>query len=659
MKTFANLLIGLFSVAVAAFLFTGCDDDDTSGNRLTELTYSDGEVALGQAYVSARPSVYAVGTPSFDLVRVKHNGTVLNDQTLMTIDASTGVITAVAVDDPEGIGEYLASVRVTDNGGSTLYDDAFRLVVKGILFGDTKVSRGEEKTFPVEGAYFVQEKGTVFSLVLPEGKTAEDYKGISIDPENCALVVDGTAEAGLYPISVGVKNQTNPEGTVFSDLATLIVESEPYGLAYDPARVTLVTSEGHVSAAPTVRAASETDGETVTYALANNFDGQFSIDAATGVISLPEENALPGEYKSYKLSVDVTNSLGTVTFTDVYEVILDPDKPIDPITGVSYPDAFPVELGPGEAWTSGRPTVTGAAIGVRYALVGAPEGVTIDERTGVISMAAGHRMPFAEDNKLTVSVKNSGMDEGFEAQVGDFFVNPVLWAVDLGTNSSSDATTNSGILNMDRYSFSGQIQSNQGKPETKPTTIQVKNAFGKAANPTVNGIVGVDFVGVNTSNTWPGNTNQNNDWLVSSEFLIPATSFHPAVQFNFLNQYGTDAQNILELYIVEINASNVYVKGEEAQDDRGMDAVPSDLPWVALATTDKNDGEIPAKIDYNLVSGGGSLQTFAPAPRSFDVSAYKGKSVRIAFRFWNPAATNNNSRTYRIESLRVEDRMTE
>ena len=659
MKTFANLLLGLFSVVLAAILFSACEKDDASGDLLTGLTYSEGEVALGQSYVSARPSVYSPSTPSFAVTRVTHNGTAMSDQTMMSIDASTGVITAAAVNDPQGIGEYLVSVRVTNDAGSTVYDDAFRLVVKGILFGeDLKVTKGEAKTFPVEGAYFVQGEGTVFSLVLPEGKTEEDYKGISLDPETCALTVDETAEAGLYPISVSVKNLTNSAGTTFSDLTTLVVESKPYNLVYDPAQVTLVTSEGHTSAVPTVQAASQADGLTVTYALANNFDDQFSIDPATGVISLPEENALPAEYKSYKLSVEVTNSLGTTTFTDIYEVILDPDKPIEPITAVTYPDAFPVELGSGEAWTSGRPTVTGAAIGVRYELVGAPQGVTIDNKSGIISFAAGHQMPFAEDNKLTVRVKNSGMDEGFETQVGDFFVNPVLWAIELGTNASANATTNSGILNMDRYSFSGQIQSNQNTPDKTPTTIQVKNAFGKAANPTANGIVGVDFVGVNTANTWSGHTNQNNDWLVSSEIVIPETSFNPAIEFNFLNQYGTDAQNILELYIVEINASNVYVKGEEAQDDKGMDAVPSDLPWVALATTDKNNAEIPVKIDYNLVKSG-NLQTFAPAPRSFDVSAYKGKTVRFAFRFWNPSESNNNSRTYRIESLRVEDHMTE
>ena len=630
MKTFTNLLLGLFSIAIAAFLFTGCDDDDVSGDRLTELTYSDGEVALGQTYVSAQPSVYSPSTPSFAVTRVKHNGTVIDDQTMMSIDASTGVITAAAVNDQQGLGEYLVSVRVTNDAGSTVYDDVFRLVVKGILFGDdVKVTRGEKKTFSVEGAYFVQEEGTVFSLVLPEGKTEEDYKGISLDPETCALTVDETAEAGFYPISVSVKNLTNSSGTTFSDLTTLIVESEPYDLAYAPAQVTLVTSEGHTSAVPTVKAASQADGLTVTYALANNFDNQFSIDPATGVISLPEDNALPAELKSYKLSVEVTNSLGTTTFTDIYEVILDPDKPIDPITAVTYPDAFPVELGPGEAWTSGRPTVTGAAIGVRYELVGAPQGVTIDNKTGIISFAAGHRMPFAEDNKLTVSVKNSGMDEGFEAQVGDFFVNPVLWTVVISGNNKDDALVNSGIGNMDRYSYMGPIMGT--------TSSQVKLAWGKSSSGDY-----IDYVG---SARLADNATlaQNNDWLVSEEIEIPDYGFNPAVMFDISNRYGSDVQNLLELYIVEINASNVYLQGEEEQNGN-LDSKPSSLPW-----------ELISEISPYTVNAWGNVQA-----RVYDIPAqFKGKTIRFALRYYNPSANQNNTRTYRIQNLRVEDHMTE
>lgn len=630
MKTFANLLLGLFSVVLAVVLFSGCEKDDASGDPLTGLTYSEGEVALGQAYVSAQPSVYSPSTPSFAVTRVKHNGTAMNDQTMMSIDASTGVITAAAVNDPQGIGEYLVSVRVTNDAGSTVYDDAFRLVVKGILFGeDVKVTKGEAKTFPVEGAYFVQGEGTVFSLVLPEGKTEEDYKGISLDPETCALTVDETAEAGLYPISVSVKNLTNSAGTIFSDLTTLVVESKPYNLVYDPAQVTLVTSEGLTSAVPTVQAASQADGLTVTYALDNNFDDQFSIDPATGVISLPEDNLLPGEYKSYKLSVNVTNSLGTTTFTDVYEVILDPDKPIEPITAVVYPDAFPVELGPGEAWTSSRPTVTGAAIGVRYELVGAPQGVTIDNKTGIISFAAGHQMPFAEDNKLTIRVKNSGMDEGFETQVGDFFVNPVLWTVVISGNTKEDALVNSGIGNMDRYSYMGPIMGT--------TSSQVKLAWGKSSSGNF-----VEYVGNKT--LADGVTlSQNNDWLVSEEIEIPDYGFNPAVMFDISNRYGSDVQNPLELYIIEINASNVYVKGEEEQDGN-LDSQPSSLPW-----------ELVSVVNPYTVSAWGDVQA-----RVYDIPAqYKGKTIRFALRYYNPSANQNNSRTYRIMNLRVEDHMTE
>lgn len=656
MKTCKNLLPILFAALLLTTGPTGCQDYDIPAAN-TSLSYPAGEMTLGEGtYTSATPTYRTASAPQFALTALRHNGAAA-DLSLATVNAATGVVNFTPPSDPSAVGEYLISIRLTDGDTAEEYPDVLKVVVKGILFESAAATatRGEELTIPVKDAYLVQQSGTVYRLEAPEGNP--DYQHITVDKNTCAVTVSAEAEAGVYPLSIRAINRTNPDGMLFKDVLTVTVESKPYDLKYTPDAIALIPLEGHTSPRPTVRAASSQQGTAVAYALLDDF-GVFEIDPATGVITLAEDTPLvTTSAKSYELQVRVTNAKGTASFPRAYTVTVDPDKKAEPVTAVSYPDAFPVALRPGEAWTSERPSVTGSTVGIAWSLEAAPEGVSIDRKTGVVTLAEGHRMPFLTgDNKLVVLVTNQGMETPFRTELGDFAIDPVLWQVAFMTNSKDNSLTNSGIANMDRYSFSGKLETNYNKTDqSTATTIAVKNGWGKASAQTVNGITSIDATGINNSNTEAGNSNMNNDWVVSSEIEIPATSFNPAVRFNFLHQYGTDAQNILEVWIAEIDAQNVYVKGEQDQNDKGLDARPGGIVWTPLATTNQNDAAIPAKIDYNLVTSGKNLQNFPPAPRSFDVSAYKGRKVRIALRYWNPSENNNNSRTYRIESLRVED----
>lgn len=658
MKTCKNLLPVLLSAFLLITGLTGCEDHDIPAAN-TSLSYPAGEMTLGEGtYTSATPTVSTSAAPQYAVTGVKHNGAAA-DLSLATVNASTGVINFTPASDPSAVGDYLISVRLMDGDNAVDYPDVLKIVVKGIVFENPEVTavRGEELTIPVDNTYLVQETGTVFTLEAPEGDA--DYAHFSVDKATCAVTVAPEAEAGVYPISIRVTNRTNPNGTVFTDVLRITVESRPYDLKYTPDAITLIPLEGHTSPRPTVRAAAAGEGTQVSYALLDDFGGVFSIDPATGVITLPEDTQLvTTTAKTYELQVRATNAKGTTSFPGAYTVTVDPDKKAEPVTAVAYPDAFPVNLKPGQAWTSERPSVTGSTVGIEWSLDQAPAGVTIDRKTGVVTMAEGHRMPLqTEDNKLTVLVTNQGMDTPFQAQLGDFSIDPVLWQIAFVTNSKDNSLVNSGIGNMDRYSFSGKLETNYNKTDqSTATTIAVKNGWGKASATSANGVTCIDATGINNANTEAGNSNMNNDWVVSSEIEIPAGSFNPAICFGLVHQYGTNPQNILELYIVEIDAQNVYVKGEQDQNDRGLDAQPGDLVWTPLATTDQDNAEIPEKIEYNLVSGSGkNLQNFPTAPRSFDISAYKGKKVRFALRYWNPSENNNNSRTYRIESLRVED----
>lgn len=651
MKTRKNLMSFLSAALLLLAGTTGCTEHDIPAANLS-LSYPAGEMYLGAgSYTSARPSVQVSGTPEFSLLSVTHEGQQA-DLSIASITPATGAITLTPGTDPSAIGTYLVSVRMQAGERTQDYPDALRVVVKGLRYeaDHMAATRGEEQSFPLVESHLVQPEGTRYALVLPDGADAASF---SIDSKSGTVTVSADADAGTYPLTIRVTNATNPQGFDFENALTITVESRPYDLRYSPSSVALIPLEGHSSVRPTIRAATLEEGAAVTYSLLDDF-GVFTIDASTGVISLEEDTPLVTQTaKTYALQVRATNGKGTSSFPDAYTITVDPEKKADPVTAIAYPDAFPVKLAPGQAWSSERPSVTGSTVGIVWSLADAPEGVTIDPKTGVLSLAEGHRMPLlTADNFLTVRVQNQGMTEPYTQKL-EFSIDPVLWAVQFTTNNKENSLVNSGIGNMDRYSFSGRMVTNHNSTDQSTATSgQTKQGWHRSSAQSVNKLTCIDFMGINeTVAATAGVSNQNNDWLVSEEIELSPSSFHPSIRFNAVHNYGSDADNRFELYIVEIDGSNVYTKGEQAQDDRGVDAVPSNLPWEGLAATAGGTTEFPATIASNK----GNINTAALASNTFDISAWKGKKIRIALRLWNPSASNNNTRQFRIESLRVED----
>lgn len=237
MRTLTHKLTVFMLAFLLAMPLAGCRDDEIPSAN-PSLVYPEGELAPGAGpYVSAQPSVKAEGTVVFAIAGVKHGG-VSVDSAMAGIDPATGVVTLTVPDTAEAVGEYLISVSVSVDGRTTTYPDALRVVVRGILFeeSDVVLQRGEERVIPVGEVCLVQTGETLFSLEVPEEGT-NSYAGISVDAGSCAVTVAADADAGVYPISIRVTNRTNPDGTLFSDVLTLTVESEPYGLSMNRLRL--------------------------------------------------------------------------------------------------------------------------------------------------------------------------------------------------------------------------------------------------------------------------------------------------------------------------------------------------------------------------------------------------------------------------------------
>ncbi len=190
-----------------------------------------------------------------------------------------------------------------------------------------------------------------------------------------------------------------------------------------------------------------------------------------------------------------------------------------------------------------------------------------------------------------------------------------------GTVTPETVLTDSGITNMDRYSFSGEMF-NTGK--------QTKNGWGKSSKGDF-----VDFLGTNLTSLPDGYINQNNDWLVSAEIDLTDAK-KPVVEFELFQNYGVDNTNVLSLWIAP---SSGYTKGEQSAEQNGtMQSTPSG-EWT--------------KVRDNITTGENNTS------RSFSIplEKYAGGKVRIAFRLTNRLKQNpNNTRMYRLTDLQVKEK---
>lgn len=325
MKTFNRLLLLLSAATLSGAMFSACDDDDKIPATNPSLCYSVGEIALGTTtYTSIIPSVsLPAGDREYSIRQITLNGNP-TDQASATIDPQ-GRITLTVGSTPDCAGHYAVSVRIAVNGEEFLYNDALRVTVTGLRFKEETVSikHLEGLTLPLQEVYLAQTAANRFSLDAP----ADRYAHISINPADGSLIVDPAAEAGVYPISIKVVNNTNPSGYVFRNLTTLYITSKPYALSYSPAEVSLTADEAHQSPRPTLHAATDEQGEEVEFSLVDDFGGRFRIDARTGVISLDRDNHLVNQQAAtFRLQVRATNNLGTTAFPEAYVITINPRK---------------------------------------------------------------------------------------------------------------------------------------------------------------------------------------------------------------------------------------------------------------------------------------------------------------------------------------------
>ena len=276
-------------------------DGTTTLSGAEVLEFSDRTVVLGdevqwsatEEAVAENSDPQSVGTVSTNALSSESFELSLADDVdgLFVLDSATGVISTTAPFDYEAQSAYSLTVQAAGDSGSSF--------TKSFV-----VSVGDQNEAPVlaDGAFSVSENATIgtafgtLSAADPDGGDSltyslmDDAGGLfSIDAASGVISVAGTLDYETAAQHSVVVRATDQGG--LSSTATMTVDVEDQGEAPVLADGTFSVAENATigTAFGTLSATDPDGGDSLTYSLVDDARGLFSIDAASGVLSLVGE----------------------------------------------------------------------------------------------------------------------------------------------------------------------------------------------------------------------------------------------------------------------------------------------------------------------------------------------------------------------------------
>jgi hypothetical protein len=262
-------------------------------------------------------------------------GVTLDEETFenadnFVIDAETGVIT-IQNTASMSTGLYSISVGCYSNGVFYNFKDAVQVnmllaVPDGVTVEPAEVLvNQDEENWADASAQVTTEKDkhvsiTGYAIAQDESKPYLAYFNIdgegkiTINPETKDKLIAGEN----YTLSL--KLTTRAGEHMYTDAVTFKVVSKPRSLVYKRKQDIYEVNVAGQSGVPTYEGGK--DGLTFTIKSVTPETTAFSIDAATGEISLPEGHSLTASDTPYVFTITASNTYGSTDFEDVYAVTI-------------------------------------------------------------------------------------------------------------------------------------------------------------------------------------------------------------------------------------------------------------------------------------------------------------------------------------------------
>ena len=415
--------------------FTVTITDAVEGAVFTIDAIADTTVSENVAFTSVTPSLSGA-TPIGD-VTYSLTGT---DAADFTVDSATGVVSMIARDyetpvDDNSNNIYEVTLVATDDDGNTDSEDFTVTVtdaIEGAVFAidaivDTTVAENVAFTSVTPSLSGASPIGDVtYSL------TGTDAADFTVD--SATGVVSMVARDYETPVDANTNNiyevtlvATDDDGNTDSEDFTVTVTDAVEGAVFTIdaiADTTVAENVAFTSVAPSLSGATPIGD--VTYTLAGSDAADFTVDSATGVVSMvARDYETPVDDNTnniYEVTLVATDDDGntdsedfTVTVTDAVEGAV---FTIDAIADTTVAENV--------AFTSVTPSLSGASpIGdVTYSLTGTDAAdFTVDSATGVVSMVArDYETPVDDNTNNTYEVTLVATDDDGNTDSEDFTV---------------------------------------------------------------------------------------------------------------------------------------------------------------------------------------------------------------------------------------------
>lgn len=324
-------LLNICLVAALTLVYSSCSETElVDSTGFTLQYYGVTDIGPSMTYTLEAPT-YKGSTPyDFTITGVTLNEEAFENADYFVIDAETG---AIAIQNTESIptGLYNISVGCYSNGKFYNFKDAVQVnmllaVPDGVTVEPAEVLVNQDTEDWAEASAQVtteQDKHvsiTGYSIVQDESKPYLAYfnidgKGkITINPETKDKLVAGES----YVLSL--KLTTGAGEHMYADAVTFKVVSKPRTLVYKKKQDIYEKEKAGKSGVPTYEGGK--DGLVFTIKSVTPETTAFSIDAATGEISLPEGHTLAPSTTPYVFTITASNTYGSTDFEAAYAVTI-------------------------------------------------------------------------------------------------------------------------------------------------------------------------------------------------------------------------------------------------------------------------------------------------------------------------------------------------
>lgn len=503
-STFSMLRV--IMVAALTVFCVSCDKTETTDSTGFILHYLGvTDIGPSMSYTLKAPTYKGSAPYDFTITNVTLNDETYNNEDNFVINAETGEIT-IQNTETMSAGLYNISVGCYSNGNFYNFKDAVQVnmllaVPEGVTVEPAEVLVNQDEENWVEAsAQVTTEKDKHVSITgyaIAQDETKPYLSYFTFDPNNEGKIIIRESEKDKLiageSYTLSLKLTTKAGEHMYADAVTFKVVSKPRNLFYLETEALpdlFEANSENKSVIPTIEGPTEDLKFTIKSVTPETT--AFTIDEATGQISISEDNTLEISETPYVFNITVSNAYGSSDFEAVYSVkIVAFIEPIQPETFNYTAVEKLYQLGgslenkrPDEGFIGGAPTFQFDENNSEEIKTQIAQGIiSLNSANGAISITSNHTLT-AQTHEIKVKVTNKKNEEGVVKALSVTVVeNPndftyVSWGTNIEKNLIEGTTieyqpyeeTDSKYRNQFRF-----INKNIGSSGNTVNEILVKN----------------------------------------------------------------------------------------------------------------------------------------------------------------------------------------